>query len=162
MPLFNCLCIMSSYSFSEALLAPSTTSSSALEVLRGAHYFPPLHSSLSSVSLHILLYGISLLTACIALGYSIISPIINGLAVLAFFLFYQLYKYLFLYQFTQSPATDTGGLFYPRAIQHVFVGMYVQQICLCALFFLARDENNHASAVPEGILMVVLIFLTVS
>lgn len=106
--------------------------------------------------------GVSLLMISIALAYSIIAPIINGLAVLAFFLFYQLYKYLFLYQYTQPPAADTGGLFYPKAIQHVFVGMYVQQICLCALFFLARDENNNASAVPEGILMVVLILLTVS
>lgn len=47
-------------------------------------------------------------------------------------------------------------------MQHVFVGLYVQQICLCALFFLAQDENNNPSAVPEGALMVVLIVLTVS
>ena len=33
-----------------------------------------------------------------ALGYSIISPIINGLAMMTFFLFYMLYKYLFTYQ----------------------------------------------------------------
>ncbi|KAH0835941.1 hypothetical protein J3R83DRAFT_9864 [Lanmaoa asiatica] len=112
-----------------------------------------------SVAWGTLFPGITLLTV-ITLGYSIISPIINGLAILAFFLFYQLYKYLFLYQYTQPPATDTGGLFYPKAIQHLFVGMYVQQICLCALFFLVRDENNNASAVPQGILMVVLIFLT--
>ncbi|KAF9239859.1 hypothetical protein BU15DRAFT_87863 [Melanogaster broomeanus] len=103
--------------------------------------------------------SITLLTV-ITLGYSIISPIINGLAVLAFFLFYQLYKYLFLYQYTQPPTADTGGLFYPKALQHVFVGLYVQQICLCALFFLSRDANGKASAVPQGILMVVLILLT--
>ncbi|KAF9219491.1 DUF221-domain-containing protein [Gyrodon lividus] len=103
--------------------------------------------------------SITLLTV-ITLGYSIISPIINGLAVFAFFLFYQLYKYLFLYQYTQPRSVDTGGLFYPKAIQHVFVGLYVQQICLCALFFLARDGNQNPSAVPEGILMVVLILLT--
>ncbi|KAI9567493.1 hypothetical protein HD554DRAFT_2314817 [Boletus coccyginus] len=106
------------------------------------------------------LFPIITLLAVITLGYSIISPIINGLAVLAFFLFYQLYKYLFLYQFTQPATADTGGLFYPKAIQHVFVGLYVQQICLCALFFLFRDENNDAGATAEGILMVVLIFLT--
>ena len=103
-----------------------------------------------------------MLTTYIALAYSIIAPIINGLAVLAFFLFYQLYKYLFLYQFTQPPTSDTGGLFYPKAIHHVFVGLYVQQLCLCALFFLFRDENDNAGAVPEGILMVILIFVTVS
>ncbi|KAI9567494.1 hypothetical protein HD554DRAFT_2329143 [Boletus coccyginus] len=112
-----------------------------------------------SVAWGTLFPGITLLTV-ITLGYSIISPIINGLAVLAFFLFYQLYKYLFLYQFTQPATTDTGGLFYPKAIQHVFVGLYVQQICLCALFFLFRDENNNGGATAEGVLMVILIFLT--
>ncbi|KAI5996352.1 hypothetical protein EDD15DRAFT_517309 [Pisolithus albus] len=102
---------------------------------------------------------ITLLTV-ITFGYSIISPIINGLAVAAFFLFYLLYKYLFLYQYTQPPELDTGGLFFPRAIQHVFVGMYVQQICLCALFFLAQNASGRQAAVPEGVLMVVLIALT--
>lgn len=46
-------------------------------------------------------------------------------------------------------------------MQHVFVGMYVQQICLAALFFLARDGNGQPSAIPMGALMVVLIFFTV-
>ncbi|KAJ3482345.1 hypothetical protein NLJ89_g12144 [Agrocybe chaxingu] len=73
--------------------------------------------------------GITLLVV-ITLGYSIISPIINGLACATFFMFYQLYKYLFLYAYQQPVETDTGGLFYPKAIQHVFVGLYIQQICL--------------------------------
>ena len=97
-----------------------------------------------------------------ALGYSIIAPIINGFACATFFMFYQLYKYLFLYVYQQPTTTDTGGLFYPKAYQHVLVGLYVQQICLCALFFLATDSNGHHKSVPEGALMVVLIVITVS
>ena len=92
------------------------------------------------------------------MGYSIISPIINGLAVLTFFLFYQLYKYIFLYVYQQPSTSDTGGLFYPKALQHVFVGMYVQQIVLCALFFLAGGTIG----VVLGVMMVVLIVITVS
>jgi hypothetical protein len=103
--------------------------------------------------------AITLLTV-ISLAYSIISPVINGLACVTFFLFYMLYKYLFLWVNQQNQATDTGGLFFPKAIQHIFVGMYLQQICLCALFFLAQDENKKASAIPEGALMVVLIVVT--
>lgn len=95
-----------------------------------------------------------------ALGYSIISPIINGLACVTFFLFYLLYKYLFLYVYNQPSTSDTGGLFYPKAIQHVFVGLYIQQICLCALFFLSRNQDHKPSAVPQGALMVVLIVIT--
>jgi hypothetical protein len=103
--------------------------------------------------------SVTLLTV-IGLSYSIISPIINGLAVLAFFLFYQLYKYLFLYVLEQDQRTDTGGLFFPKAIQHVFVGLYLQHICLTALFFLARDGQEKATSVPQGALMIVLIVLT--
>lgn len=100
------------------------------------------------------------LLVVITFAYSIISPVINGLACFTFFLFYLLYKYLFLYQYTQPPSADTGGLFFPKAIQHVFVGMYIQQLCLCALFFLVTNPNGKRGALPEGVLMIVLIILT--
>ncbi|KAH8116005.1 DUF221-domain-containing protein [Phellopilus nigrolimitatus] len=106
------------------------------------------------------LFPATTLITVITITYSVISPIINGLAFFTFLLFYLLYKYLFLYQFDQPAAGDTGGLFFPKAIQHVFVGMYIQQICLAALFFLARDENSKAGALPEGILMIILIVAT--
>jgi cadmium resistance protein CadD (predicted permease) len=47
-------------------------------------------------------------------------------------------------------------------MNHIFVGLYIQQICLCALFFLAENENSKPSAIYEGALMVALIVLTVS
>lgn len=97
----------------------------------------------------------------IALGYMVISPIINGFACATFFLFYMLYKYLFLWVKEMPASGDTGGMFFPKAIQHIFVGMYIQQICLCALFFLAQNEEGNQGAVPEGALMVVLIVFTV-
>ncbi|KAF8468753.1 hypothetical protein JB92DRAFT_2838508 [Gautieria morchelliformis] len=75
------------------------------------------------------------------LGYSIISPIINGLAVDTFSLFYMLYKYLFTWQPQMDPAGDSG-------------------VCLCALFFLAQNDRGKQAAVPEGELMVVLIVAT--
>ena len=80
-----------------------------------------------------------------------------------FFLFYHLWKYLFLWQLdggAQAGGSETGGLFFPKAIQHIFVGLYIQQICLAALFFLARDQNKAPSAVPEGALTVALLGLT--
>ena len=98
----------------------------------------------------------------ITFGYSIISPIINGLAFAAFFLFYLMYKYLFTWVNEQPRSGDTGGLFFPKAIQHIFVGLYVQQLCLCALFFLAQNDKSQPSALPEGGLVIVLIVFTVS
>jgi hypothetical protein len=98
----------------------------------------------------------------ITFGYSIISPIINGLAFGAFFLFYFLYKYLFTWVNDQPSSSETGGLFFPKAINHIFAGLYVQQLFLCILFFLAENEKSKPSALPEGALMVVLIIFTVS
>ena len=94
--------------------------------------------------------------------YSIISPLINGIAFVAFFLFYFLYKYLFTWVNDQPSSSETGGLFFPKAMNHVFVGLYIQQLCLCGLFFLAENDAEQPSAVPEGALLVVLIVLTVS
>ena len=98
----------------------------------------------------------------ITLGYSIISPVINGIAFAAFFLFYFLYKYLFTWVNDQPSSSETGGLFFPKAMNHIFVGLYVQQLCLCALFFLAENGKHQPSAVPEGALLVILIVFTVS
>ncbi|KAH8101154.1 DUF221-domain-containing protein [Cristinia sonorae] len=106
------------------------------------------------------LFPSTTLLVVITLAYSIISPIINGLGCATFFLFYLLWKYLFLWQLDQPRSSDTGGLFFPKAIQHVFVGLYLQQICLAALFFLARDQSGKASSIGEGALMIVLIAVT--
>ncbi|KAF8135989.1 hypothetical protein K438DRAFT_1882078 [Mycena galopus ATCC 62051] len=104
--------------------------------------------------------GVTLLVV-IALVYSVISPIINGLACFTFFLFFQLYKYLFLWVYEQPPSSDTGGLFFPKAMGHIFTGLYIQQICMTGLFFLARDQNKKISSTPQAILMIVLIVFTV-
>ncbi|KZS96318.1 DUF221-domain-containing protein [Sistotremastrum niveocremeum HHB9708] len=95
------------------------------------------------------------LIVVISFGYMMISPVINGLACMTFFLFYMMWKYLFLWQLDQPASGDTGGLFLPKAIQHTFVGLYVQQVCLAALFFL-----HGKKVVAEGALMVVLIVIT--
>ncbi|KIY65025.1 DUF221-domain-containing protein [Cylindrobasidium torrendii FP15055 ss-10] len=118
----------------------------------GIKYVPP------SVAWGTTFPGITLLST-ISFGYMIISPIINGFACATFFLFYLMYKYLFLWVYQQP--NDTGGLFYPKALQHIFVGMYVQQVCLAALFFLVRDESGKAAAIPQGALTIVLIVVTI-
>ncbi|POY71826.1 hypothetical protein BMF94_5187 [Rhodotorula taiwanensis] len=103
--------------------------------------------------------SMTLLTV-IGLVYSIIAPLICGFACVAFALFWFAYKYLFLYVIETAPETETGGLHYPKALTHIFVGLYIEQVCLAALFFLAQNSAGKQSAIPEGALMVVLIVIT--
>ena len=54
------------------------------------------------------------------------SPIINGLAEVTFFLFYLLWKYLFLWQLNSQALGETGELFFPKALQHILFRLYIQ------------------------------------
>ncbi|ODO06502.1 hypothetical protein L198_01735 [Cryptococcus wingfieldii CBS 7118] len=99
--------------------------------------------------------------AVMMIAYCVISPVINGFGA-AFFIFATMvYKFHYIWVIDQPASSDTGGLFFPKAITHMFVGMYIQEICMAALFFLARDDNGKASALPQGGLMIVLGICTV-
>ncbi|TNY20875.1 hypothetical protein DMC30DRAFT_396414 [Rhodotorula diobovata] len=115
--------------------------------------------SMSTVAWGTLWPSMTLLTV-IGLTYSVIAPLICGFALVAFALFWFVYKYLFLLVIDTPPATETGGRFYPKAITHIFVGLYIEELCLCGLFFLAQDADGKQSAIPEGAVMVVLIVIT--
>ena len=55
---------------------------------------------------------------------------------------------------------DTGGLVYPKAINQLFVGLYVMELYLIGLFFLVRDENGRVACTGQGLIMIIATFLT--
>ncbi|KAG0148858.1 hypothetical protein CROQUDRAFT_669563 [Cronartium quercuum f. sp. fusiforme G11] len=118
-----------------------------------------IRSSMSSVAWGTLFPNITLLTV-IGIAYSIVSPILNGFMFVGFALFWFVYKYLFIYVMNLPTAGETAGQFFPLAIKHVFVGLYIGEIFLAALFFFAQDSQGKQAAVAEGALMIVLIILT--
>ncbi|CCJ29367.1 unnamed protein product, partial [Pneumocystis jirovecii] len=94
----------------------------------------------------------------IAITYSIIAPLIMIFVVIAFILFYATYLYNFLYVFDFP--VDTGGLAFPKSLYQMMTGIYLLEVCLTGLFFLARDDQNHFATKVQGILMVILIIFT--
>ncbi|KIP05884.1 hypothetical protein PHLGIDRAFT_119442 [Phlebiopsis gigantea 11061_1 CR5-6] len=100
------------------------------------------------------------LLATIALAYSVLSPIINPLATVSFMLFFFSWKFLLTWVFDQPDESETGGLYFPLAINFLFVGLYIEQICIAVLFFLKISDG--IIFVVEGILMVLLIGLTLT
>lgn len=97
--------------------------------------------------------------ACIALIYSIVAPLISLFAIITFSLLWVAHRYNMLY--VTRFKTDTGGVLYPRAINQTFTGLYVMELCLIGLFFLAEDENGVNTCIPQGIIMVVTLALTI-
>ncbi|KAF8917993.1 hypothetical protein CPB85DRAFT_1284409 [Mucidula mucida] len=96
------------------------------------------------------------LLATIAFAYSILSPLIN---VMAFCMFFLAFKFLCTQVFDQPDESETGGLYFPMAISNLFVGLYIEQICLACLFFL-KISIVRTSSLIEGIFMILLVAIT--
>lgn len=102
--------------------------------------------------------------ACIGLVYSIISPLIMVFNIITFALFWLVYRYNTLY--VTKFRFDTGGLLYPTAINQLFTGLYLMELCLIGLFFLVRDAAPDGKAIGtpckvQGIIMIVVLILTI-
>lgn len=78
--------------------------------------------------------------------------------ILTFCLFWFVYRYNTLY--VTKFRFDTGGLLFPRAINQLFTGLYVMEVCLIGLFFLVRDENGEVACEGQAICMIVVLILT--
>ncbi|KAF8070342.1 DUF221 family protein [Lyophyllum atratum] len=113
-----------------------------------------------SADFGIVLPRLSLL-ATIAFAYSVLSPLINLLALISFSMFYLAWKFLLTQVFDQPDERETGGLYFPMAMSNLFVGLYIEQICLACLFFL-KVEREKGSAIAEGILMLALVAITLT
>ena len=96
--------------------------------------------------------------ACIALIYSIVAPLIAIFAIITFSLLWVAHRYNMLY--VTRFKTDTGGVLYPRAINQTFTGLYVMELCLIGLFFLAEDDKGKNVCFIQGIIMIIALALT--
>ncbi|KAF9567911.1 DUF221-domain-containing protein [Agrocybe pediades] len=99
------------------------------------------------------------LLATITFAYSVLSPLINLLALISYAMFYLAWKFLLTQVFDQPDEKESGGLYFPMAINNLFVGLYIEQICLACLFFLNTKAAGKTAAV-QGIFMLVLLVLT--
>ena len=102
--------------------------------------------------------------AAIGLIYSVISPLILVFCIFTFGLFWVVYRYNTLY--VTNFRLDTGGLLFPKAINQLFTGLYVMELCLIGLFFLVRDVDPKGNAVGtpckgQAIVMIIVFVGTV-
>ncbi|KAF8637999.1 hypothetical protein AX16_010631 [Volvariella volvacea WC 439] len=96
------------------------------------------------------------LLATIAFAYSVLSPLINLLALISFAMFYVAWKFLFTQVFDQPDEMETGGLYFPMAVSNLFVGLYIEHICLACLFFLKSSVSKEAGIVQAGLMLALL------
>ncbi|GME84380.1 unnamed protein product [Ambrosiozyma monospora] len=82
-------------------------------------------------------YAVYGLFTVILLCYSIIAPIIIAFTVVSYFLIYVAFLYNLTY--VNGHTYDSRGRNYPLAMFEVFVGLYLAEICLMALFVMRKN-----------------------
>ncbi|KAL1970181.1 hypothetical protein VTN77DRAFT_6586 [Rasamsonia byssochlamydoides] len=97
--------------------------------------------------------------ASIGLIYCIVAPLIMVFNVITFGLFWFVYRYNTLY--VTKFRFDTGGLLFPKAINQLFTGIYVMELCLIGLFFLVRDVDGNVACKGQAIIMIIVLILTI-
>ena len=96
--------------------------------------------------------------AVIGLIYSVISPLILVFNVIIFALFLIVQEHNITYVFRIG--TDTGGQIYYKAINHLFIGLYVMEVYLTGLFLLVRNERNKVACAGQSVVMGLLFLCT--
>ncbi|KAJ5132033.1 hypothetical protein N7448_006191 [Penicillium atrosanguineum] len=97
--------------------------------------------------------------ASVGLIYSVVAPLILVFNIITFSLFWFVYRYNTLY--VTKFRFDTGGLLFPRAINQLFTGLYVMELCLIGLFFLVENEKGEVACKGQAIIMIVVTVLTI-
>ncbi|EOD46598.1 uncharacterized protein LTHEOB_8265 [Neofusicoccum parvum] len=92
----------------------------------------------------------------IAICYACIAPLVLLFAAIGMWFFYFAYRYNLLFVYDIN--IDTKGLVYPRALQQLFVGLYIAEACLTGLFAI---QLGSVGALGPFILMLVLLIFTV-
>lgn len=92
--------------------------------------------------------------------YSVIAPLILVFVIVAFSMFWFAFRYNILY--VTVSWIDTGGLLYPTALNQLFTGIYVLELCLIGLFFLARNEDESFACLGQAVIMIIAFVLTCS
>ena len=98
--------------------------------------------------------------AVIGLVYSVIAPLMLVFMLLTFSLFYVVIKNNILYVI-RTGDVDSGGVWFPSAINQTFTGLYFMEVCLIGLFFLVRNTHGKLACEAQGIIMSIVFVLTI-
>jgi hypothetical protein len=98
--------------------------------------------------------------AVIGIAFSVIAPLVLPFVSFAFVLYWIVYRYNVLYVYHYD--YESGGRFFIAALNQLFTGLYVMEVCLIGHFFVTVDDEGNSKCLPHGITMVGVLALTVA
>jgi hypothetical protein len=96
--------------------------------------------------------------AVIGIAFSVIAPLVLPFVSFAFVLYWVAYRYNVLYVYRYE--YESGGCFFVAALNQLFTGLYVMEVCLIGHFFVTVSDEGSPTCVPHGIAMIMVLALT--
>jgi hypothetical protein len=96
--------------------------------------------------------------AVIGIAFSAIAPLVLPFVSFAFALYWLAYRYNVLYVYRYDH--ESGGSFFLAALNQLFAGLYVMEVCLIGHFFVTVGDDGRLACVPHGIAMTAVLALT--
>ena len=96
--------------------------------------------------------------AVIGIAFSVIAPLVLPFVSFAFALYWVAYRYNVLYVYRYDH--ESGGCFFVAALNQLFTGLYVMEVCLIGHFFVTGSDEGSPTCVPHGIAMIIVLVLT--
>jgi hypothetical protein len=98
--------------------------------------------------------------AVIGIAFSVIAPLVLPFVSFALVLYWLVYRYNVLYVYNYD--FESGGRFFVAALNQLFTGLYVMEICLIGHFFVTVNDEGNSNCLPHGIAMTGVLVLTVA
>jgi hypothetical protein len=98
--------------------------------------------------------------AVIGIAFSVIAPLVLPFVSFALVLYWLVYRYNVLYVYRYD--YESGGRFFVLALDQLFTGLYVMEICLVGHFFVTVNDEGNSMCLPHGIAMIGVLALTVA
>lgn len=96
--------------------------------------------------------------AVIGIVFSVIAPLVLPFVSFAFVNYWLAYRYNVLYVYRHD--CESGGSFFLAALNQLFAGLYVMELCLIGHFFVTVGDDGRSACVPHGIAMTAVLALT--
>lgn len=107
------------------------------------------------------IYPLISVYASIGITYCVISPMISLFMIFIFLLILLYYKYALDEVYSHENPKDTFGMLYPRALFHLYSGIYCLEFCMIGLFFALRNPNGECPMKFQGLVMILVLLFTI-
>lgn len=96
--------------------------------------------------------------AVIGIAFSVIAPLVLPFVSFTFVLYWIAYRYNVLYVYRYD--YESGGYFFVAALNQLFTGLYVMEVCLIGHFFVTTSGEGSPTCLPHGAAMTMVLVLT--